>query len=222
MKKRTSTILAFALVLTVGAVCIQGVFAASVFVLVLDAEECGGSGWCAGSAVYGQSGTYTLKIAANGAQNAFPISNVKIIVLVSNEAAAGGLATLQIEGTTISTFTTGYPTYYGTSGGPFTEPDYYGYNDQYTIPTLTYSEGHWPDNFKDVTVTITFSSSATANSKVMFLCYGTDANGKGLKTPFSGGTLFVVPEFPVPLVAVGASFAALAVYKKLKRQVPKV
>jgi hypothetical protein len=217
MKKKTGTILAFALVVIVGTMCVQGVFAASLFTLVLGAEECDESGWCAGYVVYGQSGTYTFQISANSNEASFPISNVKVIVSVSDDAATGGLESLWIESTQITTFTEGPPTYYGASGDPFQEPDYYGYNDQYIIPTLTYEEGHWPDNAKELTVTLTFSQTATTSSKVLFLCYGTTATGKGLKTAFSNGTLFVVPEFPIPLVAIGASFAAYAVFKKINR-----
>ena len=141
MKKKTVTILAFTLVLVAGVMSIQGANASSLFTIVLGSQQVDGSGWLAGYVVYGQSGTYTLQIAANGAQDSFPISNVKIIVLVSEDAAAGGLQALSIEGTPISTFTMGQPSYYGANGGPFAEPDYYGYNDQYVIPSLTYSEG---------------------------------------------------------------------------------
>jgi hypothetical protein len=219
--KKKCILYVFALVAIAGAMCVPGVFAASLFTLVLDAEECHGTGWCAGYVVYGQSGTYTLQIAANGNEDSFPISNVKIIVLVSDEAAAGGLESLWIETTQISSFNIGTPSYYGASGGPFSEPDYYGYNDQYVVPTLSYSEAHWPQNAKEFTVTVNFSPAATLNSKVMFICYGINADGKALKTAFSNSTLFVVPEYPVPIIAIGASLAALAIFKITKRKITK-
>jgi len=52
---------------------------------------------------------------------------------VNDAAQAGGLSSLSINGDPITTFTPGSPSYYGASGGPFSEPDFYGYNDQYTI-----------------------------------------------------------------------------------------
>ncbi len=217
MKKKFACVAAVVLAIFVSAASVQGASAGSIFVIALDSSDVGGSGWFAGYVVYGQSGTYTLMISANGNENSFPVTNIKVIVLVSNEAENGGLASLSIEGTLITTFTHGAPAYYGPNGGPFSEPDYYGYNDQYVIPTLTYSEGHWPESAKEVTVTVSFSSDATANSKVMFLCYGTDAKGQELKTAFSNGTLFVLPEYPLPFLAVGGFFGAYAVFKKLKR-----
>jgi len=79
------------------------------------------------------SSSFSLNISVTGSQGDFPISNVKIIVTVNDAAQAGGLSSLSINGDPITTFTPGAPSYYGASGGPFSEPDFYGYNDQYTI-----------------------------------------------------------------------------------------
>jgi hypothetical protein len=135
--------------------------------------------------------------------------------LVSDEAAASGIQSLSIQDKQISAFTKGIPNYYGAKGGPFNEPDYYGYNDSEVIPQLTFDEGHYPEKAKLVTVSIQFSSSATENSKVMFLCYGTDAHGNGLKTAFSTGTLFVTPEYSLGgIVAFAACFCGYIIFKK--------
>ncbi len=202
-------------IFVVGAMSIQSAYAGNMFVIALGSEDPpGGSGWFAGYVVYGQSGTYTLRISASG--SSFPITNVKVIVLISDAAQAGGLESLSIEGTPITTYTPGEPGYYGASGGPFAEPDYYGFNDQYVIPQLTASEAKWPDNAKDVSVTVTFAAGAGSDSKVMFLCYGTNANGHSMKTAFSEGTMFVVPEYTAPIVGIGACFAAFVAFKKMK------
>ena len=188
----------------------------AVFIIAKDAPYIGASGWYAGYLVVGQSGTYTLNISANGPERLFPISNVKIIAAISTEAKAGGLSALSIEGVQIATFTQGVTSYYGAQGGPFSEPDYYGYNDQYVIPQLTYQQIHFPNTWYQITVTVNFASSATENSKVMFLCYGTDSAGKSAKTPFSQGTLFVVPEYITPIMGISSCFAAYAVFRKRK------
>ena len=193
----------------------------SAFIIAQNAAYVGGSGWYAGYVVTGQSGTYTLNISVTGSQGDFPISNVKIIVTVNDAAQAGGLSSLSINGDPITTFTPGAPSYYGASGGPFSEPDFYGYNDQYTIKQLTYAQAHHPDNWYQIPVTVNFASGADGqNAKVMFLCYGTDYKGNDVKTPFSGGTLFVpgtlfvVPEYISPILALFAFFAAYIVFKK--------
>jgi hypothetical protein len=166
-----------------------------MFAVVLNSGDVNGSGWFSGYVVYGQSGNYTLTISASGSQQSFPISDIKVIVLVSDEAKPGGIKSLSIQSEPILGYTKGAPCYYGSKGGPFSEPDYYGYNDSYTIPKLTYNEGHFPENAKNITINMQFSSVANANSKVMFPCYGTDAKGNVLKTAFSNGTLLVLPEY---------------------------
>jgi hypothetical protein len=57
-------------------------------------------------------------------------------------------------------------------------------------------------------VTIEFAAGANDKSKVVFLCYGSDANGNPVETPFNQGTLFVVPEYATPILGVAACFAA--------------
>jgi len=51
----------------------------------------------------------------------------------------------------------------------------------------------------------------------MPLCYGIDAKGDPAKTPFSGGTLFVLPEFGLlaPAAVISLCFAGFGVYRKL-------
>ncbi len=192
-----------------------------IFVIAENANNVHGSGWFAGYVVYGTSGTYTLDLSATGNEDRFPIVDVKVIVLVSDEAQAGGLASLSIEGTPIIGYTEGQPAYYGANGGPFAEPDYYGYNDTYTIPELTYAQVHYPDNSYELSITVVFSSTATLASKVEILCYGT--NGVGAlhptewKTPFSGGTTFVIPYIASTAAAVAAVAGAFGLYK-IKRK----
>jgi hypothetical protein len=187
----------------------------AAFVVASGSTHSGGSGWCAGYVVNGQSGTFTLNIAVTGSQKQFPITGVKVIVAISDAAEAGGLASLSIDGTPITTWTPGAPPYYP-PGGPFQESDYYGYNDEYIIPQLTFSEAHYPDNWYQLTVTINFAPTATQSSKVMFLCYGTDNDGNPVKTPFSEGTMFVIPEYIGPIIALCSCFAAYGAYKKIK------
>ena len=121
-----------------------------IFIISPTSTYVGGSGWYAGYVIVGKSGTYKLNISATGSQSQYPITNVKVIVLASNEAAAGGLKSLSIEGTPITGFTAGKPPYYVANGGPFQEPDYYGYNDAYLISQLTYNEAHHPDHWKQL------------------------------------------------------------------------
>ena len=213
--KKIITAIAIFLAVTVGAAGFQATSAGTMFAIVLGSQEVGGSGWLAGYSVNGQSGTYTLRVSASGSENSFPITNVKVIVLVSGEAATGGIQSLSINGVPVSGYTKGTPSYYGANGGPFSEPDYYGYNDRYVIPHLSYNQGHYPDNAQNITINLQFSSSATVNSKVMFLCYGTDAKGHALKTAFSNGTLMAVPEYALGgLVAFGACFFAFIAFRK--------
>lgn len=190
-----------------------------VFFVVGDgAIYSGGTGWYAGYVINGQSGTYTLRISANGPQSRFPVVNTKVIVCVSDEALSTATVTIGSNTSTpltITSYTAGQPGYYGASGGVFAEPDYYGYNDAYTIASLTYNQIHHPTNYYPLQVTVTFSSAATSNSKVMFLCYGIDSKGDDAKTPFSEGTLIVpTPEYAVAPVAFLACFGAYALYKK--------
>jgi hypothetical protein len=184
------------------------------FVISKDAPYFGGSGWYAGYVVAGQSGTYKLNISATGLKELFPIGKVKIIVAISAKAQSGGLSLLSIEETKITKFTEGIPSYYGTHGGPFDEPDYYGYNDEYVIPELTYEEGHYPEGWYQVTLTVNFAPDATEDSKVMLFCYGEDSKGNPVETPFKQATLFVVPEYVTPLMGVVSCFAAYAVFRK--------
>jgi hypothetical protein len=177
-----------------------------------------GSGWYAGYVIYRRSGTYTLNISATGSESHFPITNVKVIVLASDEAAEGGLKSLSIEGVPIKGFQTGKPPYYIADGGPFKEPDYYGYNDTYVISELTFDEVHHPDHWVQITVTVEFQSTATTNSKIMFLCYGIDAKGKPAETPFSGGTMFVIPDLASTLVGLTAFGGAYGLYYLRKRK----
>jgi hypothetical protein len=191
------------------------------FVISPQSTYYGGSGWYAGYVVIGQSGTYTLNISANGPKAAFPITNIKVIALISNESQAGGLKSLSINNVPITTFNQGRPAYYTANGGPFQEPDYYGYSDQYVIPQLTYEQISYPKQWYQINATIEFASNATTQSKVMFLIYGTDAKGKPAETPFSGGTMFVVPEYTLPLLNISACLIAYATYKKINKTKPK-
>jgi hypothetical protein len=173
----------------------------------------GGKGWYAGYVISGVSGTYTLKISVAGVH--FPIADVKLIVLISDEAHDGGLESLSIEGTSITSFTEGKPSYYVPNGGPFQEDDYYGYNDAYVIGTLTKEQAEWPDKYFPVRVTVTFSETATEASKVAFLCYGINSAGNPVYTAFSEMTMFVIPE-PMTIVSIAAMFVAFGTLKRLK------
>jgi hypothetical protein len=196
------------------------------FVIGDGATYSGGTGWYAGYVICDQSGTYTLRISANGPQSRFPVVNTKVIVCISDEARS--TATITIGSNTAAPYTltsykAGQPSYYGASGGVFAEPDYYGYNDAYTITSLTYSQIHHPTSYYPLQVTVTFSSSATPNSKVMFLCYGIDSKGDDAKTPFSGGTLIVAtPEYAVAPVAIIVCFGAYGIYVKKKSNNPSL
>jgi len=172
-----------------------------------------GSGWYAGYAIYGCSGTYILNISATGSPGHYPIINVKVIALASDEAAGGELKSLTIEGMPIFGFQTGKPPYYTANGGPFQEPDYYGYNDTYVIPQLTYDEAHHPEHWKQITITVEFQPTATTNSKIMFLCYGTDNKGQPAETPFSGGTMFTIPELASTIIGFTTMIGATGVYR---------
>jgi len=193
-----------------------------IFIISPTATYMGGSGWYAGYVIVGRSGTYTLDISATGSQMQYPITNVRVIALASDEAVVGGLKSLYIEGMQIIGFQTGKPPYYVANGGPFQEPDYYGYNDTYVIPQLTYDEAHHPDHWEQITVKVEFQSTATINSKIMFLCYGTDAQGKPAESPFSGGTMFVIPDLAGTLVGLTAFGSAFGIYSLRKRRKPKV
>lgn len=184
------------------------------------ATSSGGTGWYAGYVICGQSGTYTLQISANGPATAFPVKNIKIIVCVSNEALSTATVTIGSDTASplkLTSYTKGHPSYYIAQGGPFQEPDFYGYNDKYVINSLRYDQIHYPKYSYPLQVTVTFAPGATQNSKVMFLCYGTDANGQPAETSFSNGTLIVpTPEFAYALIPVIACFAGYGVYIKKK------
>jgi hypothetical protein len=194
----------------------------AIFIIGEGSTYIGGSGWYAGYVIYGQSGTYKLNISATGSQRQFPIKNVKVIVLASNETANGGLKSLSINGTSIIGFKRGKPQYYVANGGPFQEPDYYGYNDTYVIPQLTFNEAHHPEHWIQLTVTVEFEPTATTKSKIMFLCYGTDAQGKSVETPFSGGTMFVIPDLASTLMGLTAFGGAYGLYYLRKRKIMKI
>lgn len=218
MKSKSTKILAVLLIAAFLAVSLQEASAATLFAVVLSADDVGASGWLAGYVVYAQSGTYTLSVSASGSQNSFPIRNIKVIVCVSNEAAVGGIQSITIGGQTISSYTEGPPSYYGANGGPFSEADYYGFNDQYVISQLTFAEGHHPETAKNIDITVQFSASATPNSKVMFLCYGINAQGQSLKTAFSNGTVIIAtPEYGLgSIAAFGVCISAFVAYKKYR------
>jgi len=192
-----------------------------IFIIGEGSTYVGGSGWYAGYVIYGRSGTYTLNISATGSEKQFPITSVKVIALASDEATAGGLKSLTIEGMSIIGFQTGKPSYYVANGGPFKEPDYYGYNDTYVITQLTYAEAHHPDHWVQITVTVEFKPTATTNSKIMFLCYGTDADRNPAETPFSGGTMFAVPDLASTLMGLTAFGGAYGLYYLRKRKIMK-
>lgn len=192
-----------------------------VFFVVGDgATYIGGTGWYAGYVIIDQSGTYTIQISANGPEKLFPVSNTKVIVCISDEALSTATVTIGTNTTsplTLTTYKAEKPGYYGASGGVFAEPDYYGYNDQYVIPSLTYSQIHHPEHYYSLQVTVTFAPGATQNSKVMFLCHGTDSKGQEAKTPFSEGTLIVpTPEYAFAPIPIIVCFAAYGIYLKRK------
>jgi hypothetical protein len=193
-----------------------------IFIVGEGSTYVGGSGWYAGYVICGRSGTYKLNISATGSEGHFPIPKVKVIALASYEAATSGLKSLSIEGMSIIGFQTGKPPYYVANGGPFQEPDYYGYNDAYVIPQLTYEEAHHPDHWVQITVTVEFMPTATTNSKIMFLCYGTDAKGRPAKTPFSGGTMFAIPDLASTLIGLTAFGGAYGLYYLRKRKIMKI
>jgi hypothetical protein len=207
-----AAVLIFCVVLSAGVIQ-QASAAGALFSIVLTSDSVQGSGWLAGYVVSG-SGTYTLGVSATGSPGSFPLHDIKVIVCINRDAHNGGLQSLTIDGTTIDDFDETYPSYYGANGGPFSENDYWGYSDQYVISTLSFADGHYPDNEKEVSVTIDFNS-AYPNSKVMILCYGLDAQGKDMKTAFSNGTLFQLPEYGLgALASFGACAAAAILYGK--------
>lgn len=178
-----------------------------------------GSGWYAGYVIVGRSGTYILNISATGSPSQYPITDVKLIVLASDEAAGGGLKSISVEGVSIVGFQPGKPPYYTANGGPFQEPDYYGYNDTYVIPGgLTYDEAHHPDHARQITVTVEFQSTATKDSKIAFLCHGIEAKDMPAETPFSGQTMFTISELAGTILGLAAMGGAYGVYKVRKRR----
>lgn len=191
------------------------------FVIGDGATYSGGSGWYAGYVING-SGTYTLMISANGPSSRFPVVNTKVIVCISDEALNTATVVVGSNTTsplTVTKYTAGPVTYYGASGGVFAETDYHGYNDTYTIDSLTYTQTHWPAEHYPLQVKVTFNSEATAASKVMFLCYGVDSKGDPAKTPFSGGTLIVAtPEYTFAPIAIVTCLAAFGVYRKKNKR----
>jgi|WetSurMetagenome_2_1015567.scaffolds.fasta_scaffold86847_3 hypothetical protein len=66
-------------------------------------------------------------------------------------------------------------------------------------------------------ITITISGDNVI--KVLVLVMGHDANddsttGLGQRSPYSESTLFVLPEYSLPLIGICSCFAAFAIYKK--------
>lgn len=176
----------------------------------------GGSGWYAGYVITG-SGTYELRIWATGSESQYPITDVKLIILISDEAQGGGLSFLAVNGIPISGWTPKKPDYYVPSGGPFSEPDYYGYHE-FTLTDMTFNEVHWPDKpGRAVTVNIQFAPGATEASKVAFLCYGIDAKGQTAYTAFSKQTVFTVPELAT-IAGIVSMFGAFGLYSILKQK----
>jgi len=55
----------------------------------------------------------------------------------------------------------------------------------------------------------------------MFLCYGFDVSGDGVKTPFNEGTMFVIPELLSTLMGMGAFGAAFGLYWFRKTMIKK-
>lgn len=186
----------------------------------------GAEGWYDGYVVYATPGTHTYELILSATPGmAFPLKDVHLVMLISDAAHDGGLTQIELECSKAgpktyypSDFTSGFLTTYGANGGAFQEPDYYGYNDAFTITPLSKTEVSKSHSGYPITVTITFDSEADENTKIYFLAYGYTNNGKYVKAPFSEGTLFVVPEYPLgALAAVAAGFAALALVKTKKR-----
>jgi hypothetical protein len=121
-----------------------------LFVIGEGSTYVGGTGWTAGYVITG-SGTYTLEISATGGESRFPVSDVKVVVCVTEEAPHSAAVTVASDTANPLTITeynhtdpASAPSYYP-PGGVFSEIDYYGYNDTYIIPELTYSQTHYPD-----------------------------------------------------------------------------
>jgi hypothetical protein len=191
----------------------------SIMIMVEGSVNVHGTGWYAGYVIAGRSGDYVIQVSANGPQRLFPVSNVRVIVLASAQAEEGGLQGLKINGHEItispSTFTPGIPSEYSKQGGPFKEPDYYGYNKETTLDPLTYQNAKYPTEWISIPITVTFSQAATENSKIMILISGTDSAGKPSLTPFSEGATFVVPEYLLGgLTALTVFLAAFAIIKR--------
>lgn len=221
MARKQFVILALAILLGFTYVAAQVKAGGSIFLLITDSSGyyVGGTGWYAGYVVVGVGGTYDLEIFATGGENNghWPIRDVHIVAAISDEAAGGGLTSLKIDGVSITGWTPGLCPNWpvgpeeGGVGGPFSEPDYYGYNDAYVVPGgLTTTSGTREDP-KPLVVEVSFGASATSDSKVALLAYGIDAKDQWLKTPYSGGTTFIVPELGTLLLTL-APFAALTAY----------
>ncbi len=233
MNKKRSAVLMSLVVLAIGALTVQSAFAAggSMFIIGDGSTQADIAGtWYCGYYINGSPGTntYTLYISATHGAN-YPINDVHVVVLINNAAHEGGLTqiTLDTEKTDPDALTTASPDDftmgvfdYGAAGGPFTLADYYGYNRDYVIPTLTQAEADKNNGpGYPLRVDITFAPTADENSKVYFLVYGTDNGGTTIKTPFSGGTLFVLPEYAFGgLMGIGACIGAFAVYSVRKKQ----
>jgi hypothetical protein len=235
--KKKSSILICIAVLAISALAVQSAFASggSMFIMGDGATNADIAGtWYCGYVVAGSPGThtYTLYVSATHGSN-YPLSDVHIVVLISNAAHEGGLSQVVLSSskTTADTLTTSSPddftigTFdYGASGGPFQLADYYGYNRDYVIPTLTQAEADKNNGPGfPIQAQITFGPTANSDSKVYFLVYGTDDNGNTVKAPFSGGTLFVLPEYAFGgLMGIAACIGAFAVYnvRKNKKTTP--
>jgi len=194
------------------------------FFVIGGTNHVGGSGWYAGYVITG-SGSYELRIWATGSESQYPITQVKLVILISDEAQAGGLDSLTVNdgarARAISSWTEGEPDYYNAAGGPFSEADYYGYHEL-PLAEMGYDEVHWNDKpGRAVTVNIQFSSGATEASKVAFLCYGIDAKGQPVKTAFSMQTVFVVPELAT-IAGLVSMFSAFGVYSIVKQKKTKL
>jgi len=221
MKMRLKPILVTILIFTVFGVARQVLAEEDpTFFVIGGTNHVKGKGWYAGYVITG-SGSYTLRIwATGGEQQHYPITQVRLVILISNEAKNGGLDSLTVNGETISGWTEGEPDYYKAAGGPFSEPDYYGYHE-FPLADMGYDEVHWPDKpGRAVTVDIQFSPGATEASKVAFLCYGIDNQDKPVETAFSDQTVFVVPE-PATIAGLVSMFSAFGVYTMLKQRKTK-
>lgn len=202
--------LIIALSFSIGIVCAEE---STFFAIEKGANYVGGAGWYAGYVV-SESGDFEMHISASGDEKAFPMEKVQIIVAESKAAFDGGVKSIAIDGVKIEKLTEGRPDYYKTPGGPFDESDYYGYNDEYVIKSeLNFKEHHYPDGWYKLPVTIEFAAGANDKSKVAILCYGFDANGDPVETPFNQGTVFVLPEYVTPILGVAACFAGYGVFK---------